>query len=476
MPKELRAELHARLAAWLARRIDAQLTGHGEIVGYHLEQAYCYRSELGRTDNATRALAVEGGRLLRAAGRRALDRQEPAAAASLLDRAARLLAVEPEERAALLPELGGSLRESGSLDAAEEALAEAIEQARLRSDELTEARAQIQLARLRFIRMQPDPDDLRATASRAIAVFERMGDESDLADAWQLMGVAELAARDRGAQLVALQTARKHAIASGDVRRQIDAWNEVGGSMIFGRTPLTEVLAFQEEELAWAREHGLAAVEADALLAGPYIHARLGDFDKARDYLERSKAICSELGVAYGLAEAHMAGAQLELLAGDPAAAGRELREAIRLAIEMGAARYVALYRVQIAHVLIAQERYEDAVGELEQAADFFGGTVTWKTARARVHAARGEPEAAVELASEAAQEIAGSDDLTTNAETLVDLAEVLQAAGDARGAAEALAEAVALHQQKGNLVAAERCRERLVEVERGLEEPPRPE
>jgi tetratricopeptide (TPR) repeat protein len=92
------------------------------------------------------------------------------------------------------------------------------------------------------------------------------------------------------------------------------------------------------------------------------------------------------------------------------------------------------------------------------------------------VLAARGESKAAVELASEAAQEIAGSDDLTTNAETLVDLAEVLQAAGDARGAAEALAEAIALHEQKGNVVAAERCRERLVEVERGLEEPPRPE
>ncbi len=95
--------------------------------------------------------------------------------------------------------------------------------------------------------------------------------------------------------------------------------------MIFGRTPLGEIREFLEEELAWARERGLAAVEADALLAGPYIHARLGDFDKARDYLERSKAICRELGLAYGLAEAHMAGGQLEMLAQDPAAAEREL-------------------------------------------------------------------------------------------------------------------------------------------------------
>ena len=391
MSKELRAELHGRLAAWLTQREGAQLTGHDEIVGYHLEQAYRYRSELGRSDDDTRALALEGGRLLRGAGRRALDRQEPAAAAALLDRAAQLLTVEPGERVALLPDVGRALRESGSLDAAENAVAEAIEQARHDRDELTEARAQVEQARLSFMRTQPEPDQLRATAKRVLAVFERIGDESDLADGWQVMGVAELAARDRGAQLVALRAAREHAIASGDVRRQIDAWNEVGGAMIFGRTPLHEIREFLEEELAWAREHGLAAVEADALLGGPYIHARLGDFDKARDYLERSKAICRELGLAYGLAEAHMAGGQLEMLAQDPAAAERELHEAIRLAVEMGASRYAALYRVRIAHVLIAQGRYEDAAGELERAADLYDEVVTWKTAHARVLASGGK-------------------------------------------------------------------------------------
>jgi tetratricopeptide (TPR) repeat protein len=138
----------------------------------------------------------------------------------------------------------------------------------------------------------------------------------------------------------------------------------------------------------------------------------------------------------------------------------------------MGAARYAALYRVQIAHVLIAQGRYEDAARELEQAADLYGGTVGWKTARARVLAARGEIEAAVDLANEAVQEIAGNDDLTTNAETLIDLAEVRRAAGDGRGAASALAEAIALHAEKGNVVAAARCRERLIDL--GSEHEPR--
>src|SRR5207244_12959271 len=94
-----------------------------------------------------------------------------------------------------------------------------------------------------------------------------------------------------------------------------------------GRGPVDAVRPFLDEELAWARERGLPAVEADALLGGPYLYARLGRFDEARDQLARSKAICRELGIAYGLAEAHMVGAEMEMLAGDAEAAERELRE-----------------------------------------------------------------------------------------------------------------------------------------------------
>ena len=235
-----------------------------------------------------------------------------------------------------------------------------------------------------------DPDAVRAIARRAIAVFEPLGSDVDLADAWQVMGIAELAARDRGAQLQALQRGRVHAVASGDTRRQIESWNEVGGAMLFGRTPVDEALAFLDEELTWARERGLAAVEADALLGGPYLYSRLGRFDEARDQLERSKAICRELGIAYGLAEAHMAGAEMEMLAGDAEAAERELRDAIRVATEMGASYYVALYRTRIAHVLVVQGRDEDALIELEQARDVFADAPKWKTARARVLAHRG--------------------------------------------------------------------------------------
>ena len=77
-------------------------------------------------------------------------------------------------------------------------------------------------ARLAFMRGPTDPAAPRAFARRAIAVFEPMGSDVDLADAWQVMGIAELAARDR-ARSSRRSTRPVHADASGDPRRHIES-------------------------------------------------------------------------------------------------------------------------------------------------------------------------------------------------------------------------------------------------------------
>ena len=59
LPKRRRAELHERLASWLA----AQPEPEDEIVGYHLEQACRYRGELGLgIDGAVAAEAAAAAR------------------------------------------------------------------------------------------------------------------------------------------------------------------------------------------------------------------------------------------------------------------------------------------------------------------------------------------------------------------------------------------------------------------------------
>ena len=90
MPKELRADLHEAFADWLER--EARSAGElDEFVGYHLEQAYRYREELGPVDDAGSAIAARAGGHLLAAGERASGRGDAAAAERLLGRAMALL-------------------------------------------------------------------------------------------------------------------------------------------------------------------------------------------------------------------------------------------------------------------------------------------------------------------------------------------------------------------------------------------------
>jgi class 3 adenylate cyclase/tetratricopeptide (TPR) repeat protein len=455
MPKELRSQLHARLADWLDAH-NGQLAGREEIIGFHLEQAYELGAEVGRR---APELALRGGGLLAQASRAALVRGEPVPAVALAQRASALLAAEPAQRVRLLPLLGHALRECGELAEADAVLGEAIELAQSLGDELNELRAAVERGHLAHMLGTESAEELRATAERAIAVFDT---HEDLSDAWQLIGTARLRERDRIGQLEALLQAREYAIASGDILRQISAWNEVGGCMLFGPTPLAECAEFIGAELEWARERDLPAVEADALLSGPYVDARLGDFATAREKLERSKLICRELGIAYGLAEAGMAGSEMEVLAGDLPAAERELREAMDVAAGMEAAHYTAVYQVRLARVLHEQGRHEEAAVLLDEAKPLQAQNPWWKSGWARVLAARGEVEEAVALGREAAEQESGDQDPTSVALTLVDMSEVLLAAGDHGAAEAALTEAVALNERKGNVVAAQRCRERL--------------
>jgi class 3 adenylate cyclase/tetratricopeptide (TPR) repeat protein len=63
IPKQLRAELHERLADWLASA-DLSSAGVEETEGYHVEQAFRYRAELGPLDSTAKQLAARAARLL----------------------------------------------------------------------------------------------------------------------------------------------------------------------------------------------------------------------------------------------------------------------------------------------------------------------------------------------------------------------------------------------------------------------------
>ena len=90
LSKADRAQLHERFARWLERR-GTGLIELDEIAGYHLQQAFRYRCELGPADDNAHRLAGDAAAHLEVAGRRAMDRGDTGAAVNLLERAEALL-------------------------------------------------------------------------------------------------------------------------------------------------------------------------------------------------------------------------------------------------------------------------------------------------------------------------------------------------------------------------------------------------
>ena len=81
---------------------------------------------------------------------------------------------------------------------------------------------------------------------------------------------------------------------------------------------------------------------------------------------------------------------------------------------------------------------------------------------RGKVGGRRGEFEPAESLVGEALSLIRRSDDLNSQGDTLMDLAEVLRLAGKPERAALAVEEARELFERKGNVVSAQRAQQLL--------------
>ena len=112
-PKKLRASLHAEFAGWLEHLAGARVLEYEEILGYHLEQSYRHRTELGPVDGEVRAIGERAARRLADAGRRAARRADLDAATGLLGRAAALLPVGHPGRARTVVQLGDALIDAG---------------------------------------------------------------------------------------------------------------------------------------------------------------------------------------------------------------------------------------------------------------------------------------------------------------------------------------------------------------------------
>lgn len=125
--KGLRTDLHARFADWLEREAGERAGEYEEILGYHLERAYRYLTELGPIDERGRELAARAAARVGSSGGRALARGDIRPAVGLLERAVSLLPEDDPARRDLTVKLGIALAETGQLSRADALLHDRIE-------------------------------------------------------------------------------------------------------------------------------------------------------------------------------------------------------------------------------------------------------------------------------------------------------------------------------------------------------------
>ena len=460
LPKVTRAELHERLASWLDQR-GSELVEPDEIVGYHLEQAWRYRNELGLpTDDE---LTSEARGRLKAAGFRANLRQDYGAAVRLFERAAALVPAT-ELDLALETELGDALIWTGRADDALRRADALTERAAAVGDRVGELCGRIQSGTIGiYLGTEGATEKLAALVDQALPVLETAGDDLALYIAY--LALAEVA-EGRGQMdegLEAFERAFTHARQAGHLPPSF--LGRRASFRFFGTTPVSEVLAWLDEnEPRAGQDHFLHAYRAGAL-------AMLGRFEEAREILARSRAELAKRGGGVLLANiTAFESVWIELWAGDPSAAAEHAAEGFRLHEELGEQSFLSGAAVTFAQTLYALDQVDEADLWAARAADLGASNdasneMLWRQVRAKVLARRDEHAEAERLAREAVAIGDGTDFLDGQGDANADFAEVLLLGGRRDEAIGALETAVERYERKGNLVSAQRARARLADL-----------
>jgi DNA-binding SARP family transcriptional activator/tetratricopeptide (TPR) repeat protein len=462
LPKADRAALHEQYVRYLEQMPEVE---QDEILGFHLEQAYRYRADLGDGDEQ---VAVRAAELLAAAGRRAYIRDDVPAAVALLTRAVALYSPRDRTRIELLADLGEAVRESGDYGRAESVLADAIESA-----EASGERAREEYARLVQLRMRVQTDpmlgavDLLAGGKRAIDYFGGIGDDHSLGKAWELVAWGRWLECRAAETELALHRSLEYARRAGDSRTAAQSLHLLLGATLFGPVRVPEAVARCRVIL---EEGPQKRVTASALRALAALMAMAGEFREARALLRRFAAIVDDLGLRVTAASAAETYAFVELLAGEPRAAERELRLGYERLEEMGETSTSANLAALLAQALHAQGRYAEAVAvtDLTPAAEDVSAQVHLRAARAKVLARVDRVEEAEELGRDAVARARTTDFVVMLGDALSDRADTLQQTGRADEALPLLEEALQLYETKGNIVAARRAQQQILVLKPG--------
>jgi len=470
LSKEARSELHERHAAWLERTLGDRAGEAEEFLGYHLEQAYRYRSELGPVDGKALELADRARQWLLSAGRLAFRRGDTRAAANLLERARSLPSSDERAWLELAPDLGFALFQIGELEQAESVLSDAIERAGAIGERRSECHAWLARATL-YLFTQPERIDLAETlreAKQSLAVFQEAGDDLALSRTWCFLWQIYQCTVDAAPQRDAAERALEHARRAGS--RFDEAWSLLflGWSLVEGPTPVSEGARLCEGLLHELRGDPLGEAIVSAFLAA--IVAMQGRFEDAHGLIARGRAGMQELGMGTVKSVVELLGGRVETLAGDLEAAERATRAAVEHSAEIADNWLYADASIELARAVCDAGDPAECLRILDESERRPSPpdveiAVMRPAARALALARLGRLEEAETHAREAVGYVEGTQFFDYHAGALLVLAEVVRLAGRPAEAVAALEEAARLFDLKGNVVSAAKARTLLAEL-----------
>lgn len=455
--KKLRAGLHERFADWLERLAGDRVAEYEEILGYHLEQAYGYRVEIGSLDPETRSLGERAAAHLVAAAARAESLSDYDAVANLLERGLAIGLAEPYARVRVQAELGSALGQTRRVQDANVVLTEAYETAARLGERKIAAQALVR----RGWNRTGDPSlmvgEQQVETEAAIVTLTELGDERGLADARRLLALS-LAGQGRPEDARSeLELALAHADACGDAERRRSVINTLANIYIAGPTPVPEAIGLCEQLSDSAA--GDRVLEATLQRSRGILYAMAARPTEALDALALGGVVLDEVRIRRLEVYRHLV-AYGRGLCGDRDGVERELRMMWDYFREI---RGDFDTRAWTAATKLASLYCDE--GRFGEAAEFHAychkerGAQQphrlWLSVEARLAAGEGRLDQAAELAARSIVEVEARVRVTDAVELLAAAAKVQRAAGLNADADAATRRALAICERKGNLAAA---------------------
>ena len=221
IPKSGRAALHIKLSTWLHATAGDRVIE--AIMGYHLEQAYLYRLELGQLSEQDRGVGRSAAEWLARAADRASSLGDVVSAARYLRRSLRLTGDDSEKAMGICLSLADMLMQAGELAEATDVIRSAHQSAVKNGAPLIEANARV-LELLVLVTLNPQEaiTAIEHESDELLRTFGRVEDEQGLARAWRLRCHECVFLGNYEAAAGAIRRAADHARAAGDRHEERD--------------------------------------------------------------------------------------------------------------------------------------------------------------------------------------------------------------------------------------------------------------